>query len=75
MADDPFDDPTLLPKGGELFEQLKNVDTASAAFQAVYGGGLSKADLQAIVIFCVFNFRQVADQHVDPDKYAKWSST
>jgi hypothetical protein len=61
-----------LSRGLVLFEQLKNVDSASAALRAVNEGGLSEDDLRAIVLFQVFNFRQQAD---DADSYGAWSSS
>lgn len=81
MIDDPmFDrgeiDPEMamdqLGRGVVLFEQLKNVDSASAAARAVNGGALDESDLRAIVLHLVFSFRQQAD---DSDTYGAWSST
>jgi hypothetical protein len=58
-----------LQLGLELFEQLKNVESASAAHRGVES--LSDDELRAIVLFCVFSFRQEAD---DLDTYGAWSS-
>lgn len=61
-----------LRRGLMLFEQLKNVESASAASRAVNEGALDEADLRAIVLFQVFNFRQQAD---DPDTFGAWSAS
>lgn len=59
-------------RGQELFEQLKNVDSGSAAITAVYSDALADTDLRAIVLHCIFAFRQAADS---PDDYAEWSGS
>jgi hypothetical protein len=58
-----------LGRGVRLWEQLKNVHDADAAYRAVYEGALDQRDLRAIVLQRIYEWRQVT---LDADGYGRW---
>jgi hypothetical protein len=54
-----------LQRGVRLFEQLRQIDSASGVIKAVNEGGLDEPDLRAIVLARVFSFRQESESSDD----------